>query len=538
MRAALLITIIMVATPVYAQIITPGQGAITDLAGNVWMIQPNGSITEGNIYTPGGGGTSALTITSDGTIYGQDDKSGQWFTLNGGSHWTTTTLAPGIVASTDSAISVTSERGTATLAPVAPPSPAAPTVAVVCASLPAAQTLLPCGPLHTSGSQIVDQQNRPVRLNCTAWWSDSPDPLKSMLTAITAGFNCFRVSYFNASIDHDIAAIDQAVAVAGPLALRIIINNHANEGRGDCMSQQANGLWFDKGPGTDGTDGCGTPGTVTYDRWVSDWVKVATHYKGNQTIIGYDLWNEPFNSTWGGGGSNDILAAYTRAGNAIQAVDSGPLIIAEGPIVWEGLYQEDSRGEKTKPLTLTVPNKVVMSAHLYPNPNSGPPIDHGPEYIALMNEAFGFLITENIAPVWIGEIGASMTSPRDKAWADTVVPYLNGKAPGGIVIPPGGQGVGTDWWMWSCLPGFAPDGALEADKLTPKASQAAVYSQFIQQPLSGQTQNPAVSTKAYSDQATILSTTASPAPPTPAEQPVAAPTTTSITGSVRTRARK
>lgn len=84
-----------------------------------------------------------------------------------------------------------------------------------------------------------------------------------MLAATVAGFNCFRVSYFNRSIDADLAIIDKTVAVAGWLGLRVIINNHANEGiAGGCNAQQANGLWYDKGGVSDGTDWCGTPGTV------------------------------------------------------------------------------------------------------------------------------------------------------------------------------------------------------------------------------------------------------------------------------------
>lgn len=58
-------------------------------------------------------------------------------------------------------------------APVA--APPAPSAEAVCASIPSVQTLIPCGPLHVIRSQTVDQQNQPVRLNCTAWWADLPD---------------------------------------------------------------------------------------------------------------------------------------------------------------------------------------------------------------------------------------------------------------------------------------------------------------------------------------------------------------------------
>ena len=389
-----------------------------------------------------------------------------------------------------------------------------PTAEAVCADVPSVGTLLPCGPLHTKGSQTVDQQDRPVRLNCAAWWGDMPNWDAQMLTLVTSGFNCLRISTFNASLDHDISMIDRTIEFAKKVSVRIIVNNHANEGGGDCASQQVNGLWFDRGPGSDGTDGCGTSGQVDDAKWISDWVKVATRYKGNQTIVGYDLWNEPLEvpgkAQWGGGGTHDLRAAYIRAGNAIQAVDSDKLIITEGPIAWAPLYQADLSGVRANPVTLVVPNKVVYSVHLYPSEIGGQPNDSGPAYVQQMNTAWGYLITENISPVWIGELGASMTTQDGRQWAATVVPYLNGKTPGGIVIPVGGQGVGTDWWMWStCVPdpkSCAPDGALEADKSTPKQAQSAVYSLLVQKAAAGVI----ASGGAFAAQTAILSATAFP----------------------------
>jgi hypothetical protein len=78
-----------------AQQITPGSGSMTDAQGHAWSITASGSIMEDGHYTPGGGGTSALTIGADGTIYGQDNghdgnrvNSGGWFALSSdGQSW-------------------------------------------------------------------------------------------------------------------------------------------------------------------------------------------------------------------------------------------------------------------------------------------------------------------------------------------------------------------------------------------------------------------------------------------------------------------
>lgn len=71
----------------HTQTITPGNGVLVDAAGHVWTIAESGSIMEGADYTPGGGGTSALTIVN-GTVYGEDSHGRGWFALSGaGQYW-------------------------------------------------------------------------------------------------------------------------------------------------------------------------------------------------------------------------------------------------------------------------------------------------------------------------------------------------------------------------------------------------------------------------------------------------------------------
>lgn len=370
-------------------------------------------------------------------------------------------------------------------------------------------TLLPAGYFSTLRSHVVDQQGRPVRLACVGL--NQPNftvsMAKQMQAVVASGFNCLRMSWVDATMQEDLAKIDKVAAVAGPLGLRLILDHHTNEAgtRADGYgAQQMNGLWFDSGPGSDGTNGAGVQGTVTDAKWVANWVTVARRYKGNTTVIGFDLDNEPLErpgaATWGGGGPRDIHAAYTRAGNAIQAVNSDALIICEGPVLWAPLYGQDLTHVASHPVILDVANKVVYSAHLYPAAIGGAPYDHGPRYIQALNTAFGYLITQDIAPVWIGEMGASLDGggesakagvvADEQAWAATVVAYLNGRAPGGLTIPPEGQGLGTDWWAWGCLEGQEPDGTLEKDWMTPRPAQAAVYSHFAQAPVTVQKMDP------------------------------------------------
>lgn len=352
----------------------------------------------------------------------------------------------------------------------------------------AAGTLLPAGDFSTSGNQIVDREGRPVRLACIGWNQvNEAIPLDRQTALMAAhGFNCIRFSWVNATLRHDLEMIDRIVGAAASAGLRVVLDNHTNEpGHGDRDNwggQQKNGLWYDLGGGSDDTDGGGNPGTTTDAKFLADWQEVARHYAGNGSVIGYDLRNEPLNyrhmSVWGGGSDRDIRAMYVRVGDAIQAVDPAKLIIVEPP-------NSDCRGVAKYPVTLTVPDKLVYSVHEYPGEISGQKVSSGPELIRRMDEMWGWLVNQRVAPVFIGEMGSSMASDQSRAWAATIVPYLNGTGPGALQIAATDQGVSTDWWAWGHLEGQNPNGTLLGDWKTPRPEQEAVYSLLRQRPLRG-----------------------------------------------------
>ena len=202
----------------------------------------------------------------------------------------------------------------------------------VLAQLPSksSRTLLPLGPFSTHGNQIIDMNGIPIRLTCVNL--NQPNFQVSMQTQaqlmVKAGFNCIRMPWVNATMDMDLITIDRVLNAIAGTGLRLILNNHTNErGTPDdgYGAQQKNGLWFDKGPGSDGTNGAGIVGTVTDAQFLPDRETVARHYAHNPNVIGYDLRNEPLgytsNCNWGAGGPKDIHSMYTRVGNAIQAID-------------------------------------------------------------------------------------------------------------------------------------------------------------------------------------------------------------------------
>jgi aryl-phospho-beta-D-glucosidase BglC (GH1 family) len=351
------------------------------------------------------------------------------------------------------------------------------------------ETLLSPGYLHRTGSQIIDSHGRQVRIDAVALHGnndidetaivneDSPlDGLDANMQAIVgAGFNTVTLAWNDASL-HDanapayLAGLDAVVDAARTYGLKVILNHHNDEGQegdGNCLAQQGNGLWYDSGPGTDDTDGCGTAGTVTQASFQADWVELARHYRNDSTVIGFDLDNEPLaytgESTWGDGGVNDIHAMYTNVGNAVEAADPGVLVICEGPQNYGGSFdggaglttpEGDLTAVATDPVVLAAGNggnsRVIYSVHEYPDEVSGVTADSGAAAIARYNKDWGYLEAQNIAPVWIGEAGSTMSTSDDTAWAQTLAEYVDGEdgAEGGPTFTGAEQGVSTTWYTW------------------------------------------------------------------------------------------
>ncbi len=347
--------------------------------------------------------------------------------------------------------------------------------------------LLPAGFLGTRGSQIVGPDGTPVRIasvgltgmNVVGGRLQLAGPFKGIDGHVAAmrafGFNCVRVDWIDKTLDDvgAMAQLDAFVAACRKVGLKVIFDNHNNEATPadwENAAQQKNGLWFDTGPGTDGTDGAGNKGTVSAEKFQEDWVAFAKHWTGNPTVIGFDIRNEPCAHTktpalWGGGGPTDIHAMYESVGNAILAVSPDALIICEAVIDYKtGAFEGDLSVVRKFPVVLSNPAKLVYSVHEYPKEIGG---YKGPEsgegYIERMNRTWGWLIQENIAPVWIGEMGASMSSDGSRAWGQTLLNYMNGKATGGPRFTGNQQPVSGDWWAWGCLTGQNPNGCVGED---------------------------------------------------------------------------
>ena len=150
--------------------------------------------------------------------------------------------------------------------------------------------------------------------------------------------------------------LDHIVAAAGELGLKVILDDHRSEAG---SSAESNGLWY----------------TADYPEqaWIADWVSLAHRYRGNSTVIGFDLRNEPHNAGAGGacwdcGGAHDWHRAAERAGDAVLRANSNVLIFVEGVDQYEGessWWGGSLAGVRNSPVHLAIPGRLVYSPHVY-----------------------------------------------------------------------------------------------------------------------------------------------------------------------------
>jgi endoglucanase len=142
-----------------------------------------------------------------------------------------------------------------------------------------------------------------------------------------AGFNCVRVPVWwgdfytlssygaNSGWRSDaFTELDWIVNTCASLGLYVVIDMHGVVGGQstsmDCGQQNQNAYW----------------NNVNYQgdtAWM--WWQIANHYKGNATVAGYDLINEPD----GAPSTSAVWTAYNGLYNSIRSADPGHMIIME-----------------------------------------------------------------------------------------------------------------------------------------------------------------------------------------------------------------
>lgn len=296
--------------------------------------------------------------------------------------------------------------------------------------------------MQANGGRLLDAGGRPVRLTGVNWSgmetsSFAPLGLESrslndMLDQVAAsGFNAIRLPFSNQFLMvqpkginflvnpelqnlNGLQLMDRIVQAAGHRGLRIVLDRHRTtaDGQGE--------LWYDA--------------QISEARWIQDWVMLANHYRGDPTIVGADLANEPHGAaSWGDDNlSTDWRLAAERAGDAILAANPDWLIIVEGiqrvggDTYWWG-GNLSAAGEA--PVRLSNSARLVYSAHDYGPEESGQTWLRPPAFPDTLPDVWrahwAYLQQDGIAPVLVGEFGGRSIGGDDEGiWQRTLIDYL------------------------------------------------------------------------------------------------------------------
>ena len=334
-----------------------------------------------------------------------------------------------------------------------------------------AYPLLPAVPFHTQSRWILDNTGHRFKLAGVSWYGAESSALVPMgldLNALpsiahlvkTLGFNSVRLPWANQLYEqnpiidsallsanpqlqgrHALEVLDAVIDALAREGLVVILDNHRSRGDWCCDTVHGDGLWH----------------TVQYPEsaWLADWVGMTTRYRSQPAVVGVDLRNEIrgqlpddaaaycadcdnpqdagcgcWQPSWGDNNQvTDWAAASERGGNAILQVNPNLLVIVEGD------FYATWFGANYRPVKLAVDGRLVYSPHNYSGSNGG--AASFTDYAAFktaIDMAWGYLVTEGqsyTAPVWVGEFGASQSSP------DTDASDLD------AATSPGAK-----WWIW------------------------------------------------------------------------------------------
>ncbi len=353
---------------------------------------------------------------------------------------------------------------------------------------------------HTSGRQILDSANRPVRIAGINWFGFETSnyvvhglwtrDYRSMLDQVASlGYNTLRLPYSDDilksgtvpnSIDfsggkntdlqglNSLQVMDKIIGYAGQIGLKVILDRH----RPDAGGQSA--LWY--------------TASVPESTWIADLKALAARYAGNPAVIGIDLHNEPHDpACWGCGDSSvDWRLAAERGGDAVLSVNPALLVFVEGIQTYNGSsywWGGNLQGAGAFPVELNVANRVVYSAHDYATSVSSQPWFTDPSFPnnmpGIWDKNWGYLFKNNIAPVWVGEFGTTLQSATDQTWLRTLVGYLR---------PTSQYGADSFQWTFWCLnPNSGDTGGILGNDWTTVDTVKDSYLSSVKAPLFGTT---------------------------------------------------
>ena len=283
-------------------------------------------------------------------------------------------------------------------------------------------------PLRASGRNILDAGNVRFKLASVNWYGASDELFVAggldvkHRTAIARlirrlGFNSVRMPYSdellyaNPVVDPTLLtanpdlvglrALDVFEATVNALTeagLAVIVNNHITQAKWCDGMNLCDAAWSN--------DHLGPFCRVrqTEEQWIENWITIMSRFVRNPGVVGADLRNE-VRGLWGTMSWASWATAAERASERLLALQPDWLMIVEGIS-----SANDLSGARDRPIKLSVPDRVVYSAHVYSwsGWGTGNPFSKRSyaKFVHAMRKNWAYLLEEDIAPVWIGEFGA------------------------------------------------------------------------------------------------------------------------------------
>lgn len=284
-------------------------------------------------------------------------------------------------------------------------------------------------PLRTRGRNVVDQDGKRFRLASINWYGASDelfvtggldvlhrDEIASTIKRL--GFNSVRLPYAdemvmrNPRIDAELVlanpdlaglpAMDVFEAVTTALTdagLAVIINDHITSATWCCGANPCDAAW------TNSYLGPICRVKMSEEQWIRNWETMMSRFVHNPLVIGADLRNE-VRGLWGTMPWSSWAAAAERCGNRLLAIKPDWLIVVEGVS-----SANDLSDARHRPVKLSVPDKLVYSAHVYAWSGWGSWAGRFKQqgygtFSRAMRHNWGYLLENDVAPVWVGELGA------------------------------------------------------------------------------------------------------------------------------------
>lgn len=286
-------------------------------------------------------------------------------------------------------------------------------------------------PLRTQGPNIVDADNKRFKLASVNWQgandrsfvvgglnvkhrSEIAETIKML------GFNSVRLSYTtemvttNPVVDSKLLSKNQDLI--GKMALEVFeatTKSLTNAGIAVIISHRNTGWCYSGGLCDAGWLSdyfepiCRRK--QTQEEWLKNWEKIMLPYLQNPFVIGCDLGAEAGRIPW-----LEWAATAEVAGNHLLRMNPDWLIIVEG-----ANSASDLSGAGERPIVFEIPNKLVYSAHVCSarvcgSPGWGSIYGRFAQYnyasvVSTMSYNWGYLLEQDIAPLWLGELDASQS---------------------------------------------------------------------------------------------------------------------------------